>query len=42
MSETTYNFVRDEFSELRALGEAQLAGLEAPVAVFTVSAIKAV
>jgi adenylate cyclase len=42
MSEATYNFIRDEFSELRALGEAKVAGLEDPVAVFTDSAIKAV
>jgi adenylate cyclase len=38
MSQTTYDLLRDEFTDLRALGEAKVAGLDDPVAVFTVTA----
>jgi adenylate cyclase len=38
MSQTTYDLLRDEFPDLRALGEAKVAGFDDPVAVFTATA----
>jgi class 3 adenylate cyclase len=38
MSQATYDLLRDEFPDLRALGEAEVAGFDDPVAVFTVAA----
>jgi adenylate cyclase len=37
MSQTTYDLLRDEFLNLRALGEAKVLGFEDTVAVFTVA-----
>ncbi len=37
MSQTTYDLLRDEFLDLRALGEAKVLGFEDTVAVFTVA-----
>jgi adenylate cyclase len=37
MSKTTYDLLRDEFLDLRALGEAKVLGFDDSVAVFTVA-----